>query len=155
VSASYRTLKNVIDDVSLQVRKGDTMAVVGESGSGKSTLARVVVGLLAAGVGRCEVQGREACRPMLHQRSKEQLRRMQMIYQMRTSPSIRGRRCSTSSVVRVVLLRPFRRRRKARVLELLRQIDLPEHFIDRLPGGCRAARSSVSASPARSPPSPS
>ena len=32
--------------MSLEVRRGDTVAVVGESGSGKSTLARVVTGLL-------------------------------------------------------------------------------------------------------------
>src|SRR5882757_2090888 len=46
VVASYRSLTKVINDVTIDIKRGDTLAVVGESGSGKSTLARVVVGLL-------------------------------------------------------------------------------------------------------------
>jgi len=49
VVASYRSLTKVINDVTIDIKRGDTLAVVGESVPGKeSTLARVVVGLLAA-----------------------------------------------------------------------------------------------------------
>jgi peptide/nickel transport system ATP-binding protein len=134
VSASYRTLQNVIDDVSLQVRKGDTMAVVGESGSGKSTLARVVVGLLARSKGDVRFKG-ESLPPKLHARSKEQLRRMQMIYQM-PDVAINPRQTLLDIIGRPVSFYFGRSGAdvRARVLELLRQIDLPEHFIDRRPG---------------------
>lgn len=35
-----------VDDISFEVRKGETLAVVGESGCGKSTAARLVMGLI-------------------------------------------------------------------------------------------------------------
>src|SRR5271157_5262436 len=70
-----------IEHVSLDVRKGDTVAVVGESGSGKSTLARVVTGLLPRVAGDVRFNGL-SLPPRLKDRSKDQLRRVQMIYQM-------------------------------------------------------------------------
>jgi peptide/nickel transport system ATP-binding protein len=46
-----------LDDVSLTVNAGETLAVIGESGSGKSTLARVVLGLIQPDRGRLRVLG--------------------------------------------------------------------------------------------------
>ncbi|HEY0910707.1 MAG TPA: ATP-binding cassette domain-containing protein, partial [Bradyrhizobium sp.] len=79
VVASYHSLLRVIDNVSVQVRRGDTVAVVGESGSGKSTLARVIIGLLPRQSGDIRFAG-ESLPPALKNRNKDQLRRIQMIY---------------------------------------------------------------------------
>lgn len=48
-----------LDDVSLEVKQGATLAVVGESGSGKSTLARCLLQLLPLDAGRVVFEGQD------------------------------------------------------------------------------------------------
>ena len=134
VTASYATLLRVIDGVSLDVYRGDTLAVVGESGSGKSTLARVITGLLPRETGTIGFHG-ETLSAALSGRTRDQKRRIQMIYQM---PDVA---LNPYQTLNEIIGRPvafyFNRPRdeiRARVLELLRMMDLPEDFIDRKPG---------------------
>lgn len=47
---------HAVEDVSLQIRRGETFALVGESGCGKSTIAKAMVGLVPH-QGRIEVAG--------------------------------------------------------------------------------------------------
>jgi ABC-type sugar transport system ATPase subunit len=47
-----------VDDVSLQVRRGEIHAVVGENGAGKSTLMRVMAGVIAQDGGEVRVGGK-------------------------------------------------------------------------------------------------
>ncbi|MFJ7148563.1 dipeptide ABC transporter ATP-binding protein [Streptomyces sp. NPDC100445] len=47
-----------VDDISLTVRRGETLGVVGESGSGKTTLGRMLVGLLEPTAGAIRYEGR-------------------------------------------------------------------------------------------------
>ena len=73
-------LITAVDDVSLELRRGEVLGIVGESGSGKSTLARCMLHLIEPSRGTVRFEGED-----LGGLSSGQLRRlrlrMQMIFQ--------------------------------------------------------------------------
>ena len=65
---------HAVNGVSLQVAKGEVMAIVGESGCGKTTLARMILGLLPASAGTIRIDGRQiAPRRCLFNRRLDQM----------------------------------------------------------------------------------
>ncbi len=133
VDASYTGSDKVLDDVTIEVPRGHTVAIVGESGSGKSTTARAITGLLAPSKGQVLFNGKPLP-PRLKERSIDQLQKIQMIYQMADTAM------NPRQTVRDIIGRPLEfylglrgRERDQRLLELLEMIELDETFIDRLP----------------------
>jgi energy-coupling factor transport system ATP-binding protein len=59
-SFSYEPGVSVLDDVSLELRRGEIVALTGPNGSGKTTLAKIACGLLEAQTGRVDLRGRVA-----------------------------------------------------------------------------------------------
>ena len=60
VSFTYPgTEKKVLDDVSFEIKKGETIALVGENGAGKSTLVRILSGVLIPDEGKVLVDGKD------------------------------------------------------------------------------------------------
>jgi ATP-binding cassette subfamily B protein len=70
VSFAYAAGDPVLEDVSLSVGRGQTVAVVGATGSGKSTLVKLLVRLYEPAAGRILVEGRDVAAY-----SREELRR--------------------------------------------------------------------------------
>jgi peptide/nickel transport system ATP-binding protein len=70
-----------VDDVSFDIKKGETFALVGESGSGKTTVARMVVGLLPPSSGNVIIDGVSMTDPRQAQARRRLRRRIQMVFQ--------------------------------------------------------------------------
>ena len=70
-----------VDEVSFEIRRGETFALVGESGSGKSTVAKMVVGLLTPTSGMVKIDGVPMSGQSVAADLRRVRRRMQMIFQ--------------------------------------------------------------------------
>ncbi|MGJ7579561.1 ATP-binding cassette domain-containing protein [Variovorax sp. RHLX14] len=127
-----------VNNVSLRIRKGETLGLVGESGCGKSTLAKMLLGLLAPSSGNVLVNGKE----IDPSRRKALARSVQPIFQDPYS-SLNPRR-SVADIVGVPLrlhdVGTHAEQRK-RVKEMLDLVGMPERthsqYPNQLSGGQR------------------
>ncbi|WP_251094839.1 ABC transporter ATP-binding protein [Streptomyces sp. Caat 7-52] len=114
-----------VDDVSVTVRRGETLGVVGESGSGKTTLGRMLVGLLEPTAGEIRYAGRPhtGVNPAV-----------QMVFQDPVS-SLNPRRSVGESVADPLRARgeSDEERIRGRVTELLERVGLDRAHYDRYP----------------------
>jgi peptide/nickel transport system ATP-binding protein len=119
---------HAVEDVSLNVRRGETLGIVGESGCGKSTTARLMLRLIDPTDGTIRFDGRDITH-VSNRRLRPLRREMQMIFQDPYA-SLNPRK-----TVEQIVLQPFtihggvrRGEAKLRVRELLRVVGLsPEH----------------------------
>ncbi len=133
--ANGRPAKMIVEDIDLQLKRGQAIGVIGESGSGKTTLARTVAGLLAPCAGTMAFAGREL-KPTLVQRSRDELRRIQIVFQSADTA------LNPSQTIESILARPLEFYKgmkgaplKRRIGELLDLVQLPRALAGRLPGG--------------------
>ena len=73
-------LLHAVDDVSISIKKGETLGVVGESGCGKSTLGRTIIRLLSATDGIVEFEGENILKYSSRQ-IRKMSNKMQIIFQ--------------------------------------------------------------------------
>ncbi|MET9278990.1 ATP-binding cassette domain-containing protein [Streptomyces violaceoruber] len=127
-----------VDDVSLEVREGETMALVGESGCGKTTLTRLLLGLLEPTAGSVRFDGQD-----LAALTASQLRgvRRQMQVVLQDPYSSMNPRMRITDIVAEPLVthdpeargRRARARNRQRVGELLEAVGLDAGIQDRYP----------------------
>jgi len=126
VFARGKAQVHAVENVSLTVRRGETLGIVGESGCGKSTTARLILRLLDPTGGTIRFDGQDISH--ISQRQLRPLRReMQMIFQDPYS-SLNPRK-----TVGQIIGAPFaihgQKGARARVQELLETVGLsPEHY---------------------------
>lgn len=122
-----------VKEVSLELRRGETLAVVGESGSGKSTLARMLVGLEEPTSGRMCVGGRDAVE--LRREGPRAFGKMvQYVFQDPVA-SLNPRK-SIDEILNAplqLLCGYDRSRRRARMQELLDAVQMPADALSRYP----------------------
>lgn len=120
-----------VNEVSLRIRRGETLGLVGESGCGKSTLAKMLLGLLSPTSGNVLIEGRE----IDYADRKALASRIQPIFQDPYS-SLNPRR-TVADIVEVALRlhnigTPAER--KARVKEMLDVVGMPARTHSQYPG---------------------
>lgn len=124
---------HALDGVSLEVRRGESLALIGESGCGKSTVAKVLVGLVEPTAGRVRIGGHDVV--PVTRRDPEARRRVQLVSQNPWSALNRARSVEHILSQPIVLHRRAQSRRAvtARATELLELVGLPVDYLTRRP----------------------
>jgi oligopeptide transport system ATP-binding protein len=124
---------HAVEDVSLTVRRGETLGIVGESGCGKSTTARLMLRLLDPTAGTIRFEGQDITHTSAR-RLRPLRREMQMIFQDPYA-SLNPRK-----TVEQIVGQPFAihggvtsREAKLRVRELLEVVGLSREHASRYP----------------------
>jgi peptide/nickel transport system ATP-binding protein len=128
----HRRLR-AVDGVTLDIQRGETLALVGESGCGKTTLGRALLRLYAPSTGSIAYDGRDLA-TLTRDEQRDFRRRVQMVFQDPfTSLNPRMK-------VRDILTEPLRangvggpRERDRRAAELLELVGLPASALQRFP----------------------
>ena len=123
----------VLNNVSLTLKSGETVALLGRSGCGKSTLARLLVGLESPSQGNISWRGEPLAK--LNRAQRKAFRRdIQMVFQDSISA------VNPRKTVREILREPMRHllslkksEQLARASEMLKAVDLDDSVLDKRP----------------------
>ncbi|MBQ8912928.1 MAG: ABC transporter ATP-binding protein [Lachnospiraceae bacterium] len=116
---------HAVDEVSFEIKKGETLGLVGESGSGKSTLGRQIVGLEKPDKGEIlfngtQKRGMNTSVQMIFQDPYSSLNPRKYIYDILAAPLLYNKICTKTDV-------------EAKIDELLEAVGLPQSAKNRYP----------------------
>ncbi len=119
-----------VDDVSLDIREGECLAIVGESGSGKSTIANMILGVYPPSTGSISFRG-----GLLPARRELSHRRAIQLVQQNPLSSLNPKRSVGSSIRLALDVHDIgeRARRRDEVGRLLEEVGLSASLASRPP----------------------
>ena len=127
-------LFKAVDDVSLEVYKGETVGLVGESGCGKTTLGRAILQLIPATSGNIILDGRNLA--VLSKRDFKSLRKdLQIVFQDPYG-SLNPRLMIGNAIMEPMKVHGILNstsQRKEKVIELLEKVNLSADHFNRYP----------------------
>jgi peptide/nickel transport system ATP-binding protein len=125
--------RRAVDDVSLEIRPGETLGIVGESGSGKTTTARIILALIDPDDGAVTLRGKPWT-TLKEKDRRQRRRRISVVYQDPLSsfdPRWTVRRIVDDAIAEEDY--KGKAARLARVKELLGHVGIDEGLLDRRP----------------------
>ncbi|MBQ7478200.1 MAG: ABC transporter ATP-binding protein [Selenomonadaceae bacterium] len=131
-AAGGKTL-TACDDITFNIRKGETVAIVGESGCGKTTLLKSIMNMQMPTSGRILFHGRDITK-LTGEAKRENYRHIQMVFQDPAAafdPKMRIKEIVCEPLLNFGLIQ--RNGMEAKTRELLAQVELPAEFANRYP----------------------
>lgn len=129
-----KTVITPVDDISLDIARGETLALVGGSGCGKSTLARLMMRIIKADEGSVIFDGCDIT-ALSENHLRPYRRQMQMVFQDPASsldPRMKIRDI-ISEPLRIWKVYDSRDKMNERICELLDMVELKDDCLDRFP----------------------
>jgi oligopeptide transport system ATP-binding protein len=126
-----KTLVKAVDDVSFQIKKGETLGLVGESGCGKTTLGRTILRILEPTGGEIYFKGEK----INDVKMQEYRKKMQIVFQdpyasldpRKTVADIIGEAMDIHHLYKT------KTQRKDKILHLMNLVGLNQEFYNRYP----------------------
>ena len=119
-----------VDDITLSIRKGETLGLVGESGSGKTTLSRILLGLLPPTQGKVLINGKDIYAPANH---AERHRSVGAVFQDPAS-SLNPRATIYRSLERPLRINGYDAKdARELILETAEKVNIGRELLDRFP----------------------